>query len=668
MGRNKLFVVLSPLMVAFLLGGSFNAMGRLHRGYLEGEGKIRIGILSKHLRLMQETNPEYAITLTFPKHTEWHNLEKNSRKQRTLLKGLRIFAEPELSNLKKPKRLVVKTLRGKDLPPSLKICGEGYFQCNVNGERRKYPLPLEIKNREKLALFVHERAELYAIDSALAETGSAAAPEMEAVMALAKIILARTEDRRYLKHRDCHFCDLTCCQVYRGRTEHSFSPKSIVENPEEMALYFHASNGGKMFSDSVFSSRAAAKPKPAEYSYNDRKKLSRKLHQNWNRTMNIEELNSILSLNRGRLLDLNYSPASEQMFLIFEEEKVTMAPETFRLKVNRKKGWNFLKSNNYSMTRRGGELLFSGSGLGHGVGLSMEGAIELAELGYSRDEILEHYFPRIKLQRPQSQGFPGQFVILNDEGKILKVSKGVSFLNRKVPPGSVFKVVTSLYLALHRPEMLGHSFHCSGNWNVGGEVINCWQHEGHGETDFNSALSSSCNLFFASLTNEIDQRNFLRFLSRLEEQHGIAFEIDRGYDRAGFAKVLCGLDFEVKVKVRSLVKLACLVNDLISGKATGVFNGLGQEEIDTIKTALHSTFISGTASLGLKEDLRGRAVWGKTGTVMTGTNRHLSYGIFMGGYEDIVMVAIMPRSHGEVCAQNSYRIMCEETAAQDDLR
>ncbi len=608
---------------------------------------------------MEEADARQSITFTFPQGSQWHNLKEDFLKQGNPLRGLKILTEPQQRNSKKQAHFTVKTLSGVNLPHSLKITGEGYFQCMVNGERRKYPLPLEIKNTDEVpAIFVHESPEQYAIDSAIAETGTTAAHQMEAVQALATIILARTKDKRYLKHRDCHFCDLTCCQVYAGLTRGIPFHGGQIENPKEMALFFHASNGGKIFTPSVFNSGAAVKPKPAEYSYNDRQSLSQKLHQNWSCSMNLEEINSILNLNHGQLVSLNYSPSSEQIFLFFQQGKVTMAPETFRLKINRRKGWNFLKSNNYSLTREGERVVFTGSGLGHGVGLSMDGAIELAEMGYSRNEILEHYFPGIKLSRPRGKGFPGQFVLLNASGDILEVTKSMSFLNRRIPPGSVFKVVTSLYLALHRPDILDrYSFHCPGKWQTSGEVITCWESRGHGETRFNRALSSSCNLFFASLVNEIDQRAFFRFLKRLEEHYEIAFEVSRGYDRAGFAKLLCGLDFEVKVRVQSLVRLTVLLKNLSLGKAEGFLKGLGGDDMDKIMTALRHTFISGTASLELQKDLPGERFWGKTGTVMTGTNQHISYGIFMGGYEDLSMVSIMPRSHGEVCARNSLRVM-----------
>ena len=45
-----------------------------------------------------------------------------------------------------------------------------------------------------------------------------------------------------------------------------------------------------------------------------------------------------------------------------------------------------------------GLWLFDGGGFGHGAGLSQAGAIDLASRGWSRQQILEHYYPGTVLQ------------------------------------------------------------------------------------------------------------------------------------------------------------------------------------------------------------------------------------------------------------------------------
>ena len=43
-------------------------------------------------------------------------------------------------------------------------------------------------------------------------------------------------------------------------------------------------------------------------------------------------------------------------------------------------------------------MAFEGGGFGHGVGLSQSGAIEMAELGFSYEQILNHYYQNAKLK------------------------------------------------------------------------------------------------------------------------------------------------------------------------------------------------------------------------------------------------------------------------------
>ena len=72
----------------------------------------------------------------------------------------------------------------------------------------------------------------------------------------------------------------------------------------------------------------------------------------------------------------------------------------FRYAIDRRLGWQQIKSNLYSIKRQGDTWLFSGRGLGHGVGLCQVGAERMGRMGSSSAQILSTYFPgtRIALQ------------------------------------------------------------------------------------------------------------------------------------------------------------------------------------------------------------------------------------------------------------------------------
>jgi len=61
---------------------------------------------------------------------------------------------------------------------------------------------------------------------------------------------------------------------------------------------------------------------------------------------------------------------------------------------------NFIPSNLFTINKLSDDLwLLRGGGFGHGVGLSQSGAIEMAKLGISYDQILYLYYRDAKLKK-----------------------------------------------------------------------------------------------------------------------------------------------------------------------------------------------------------------------------------------------------------------------------
>ncbi|HXW15285.1 MAG TPA: SpoIID/LytB domain-containing protein [Terriglobia bacterium] len=65
----------------------------------------------------------------------------------------------------------------------------------------------------------------------------------------------------------------------------------------------------------------------------------------------------------------------------------------FRYALDRRLGWEQIKSNLYTIQRQGDLWVFTGHGLGHGVGLCQAGAEQMARRGSSTEYILGTYFP-----------------------------------------------------------------------------------------------------------------------------------------------------------------------------------------------------------------------------------------------------------------------------------
>ena len=83
-------------------------------------------------------------------------------------------------------------------------------------------------------------------------------------------------------------------------------------------------------------------------------------------------------------------------------------------------------------------------------------------------------------------------------------SSNSSLLNRATqgayPPGSVFKIVTTLaYLRSENGNLDNFTYTCDGSITVDDHTISCYDGEEHGTEDFETAFAESCNSAFANL-------------------------------------------------------------------------------------------------------------------------------------------------------------------------
>ncbi len=77
----------------------------------------------------------------------------------------------------------------------------------------------------------------------------------------------------------------------------------------------------------------------------------------------------------------------------------TMSGYNCWLEMGRALGWSSMPSTRYAFSRKSDSLQITSSGAGHGVGLCVWGAMDLAERGKTFKEILLFYFPTCHLQK-----------------------------------------------------------------------------------------------------------------------------------------------------------------------------------------------------------------------------------------------------------------------------
>lgn len=649
---------------------------------LDSEPMVTVHILSKQFRLLKAGQLK-TITMSLMNESDVIGDGKRLMHGKIItfqaLKG-KVYASIDSQPLPGSGSLLISNSSGTGLVTV--ICGK---------ENRRYPLPMTlVMENDDIHVYIRERLNQYVLDSALAEYSGEYWNEKEGILALAHVIRARYFfSQKVRQHRDSDFCDLTHCQVYRGRIDsnYTFDDAWVIDHSKlKHNLFFHSECGGVTLERSIFgieeASPGSAVASVRDWLYREGIPLCSPKKERWERIIGNEELQHIL-FPRGKdnTVDaIDYDRKLMKIRIRSGLDVIVQPVETFRLKVNRIKGWNYLRSNNFTVTRTQAEsgslFVFKGSGLGHGVGLCQKGAIGLSRLGYSRYEIVEHYYPDVSLVNYAQETvspYVSYCVFDIDSGKVLYSSNGPGFVKRRVPPGSIFKVIAALYLAAERPDIFNeYSYDCSGtNKNDSAMPYHCWKPKGHGTIRIRDALCNSCNLYFASLHKVVSEEKFRKFFRDFCTTLGIHAVMPAITGKDQWAQCIAGLDFRFSFTIGDMITLARYLHDQQSGEQYMIRKGVSVPDRgkDTIFAALQDTFIRGTAAGKLKPygpscnsrlidtwtrkhaSTEPDGMWGKTATVIDGTNKPMSYGLFLGGRGKRGIIVVLRKGNGALSAR-----------------
>jgi len=272
------------------------------------------------------------------------------------------------------------------------------FQLFADNSTRLYDDDLLISLREDKTLWLINEVELehYVAGVVQAEAGIAKNGEFYKVQAVA----VRTYTLQNLeKHAEegYQLCDQTCCQVYKGRCANTEIMISTSKTAGQVltdtagnliTAVFHSNSGGQ----TANSEDVWGKSLPYLRSVNDPYSVSQTSYS-WTKTLSKSEWLDYLKKN------FNY-PVSDAR----EVAKVTHFTQSSRQvfltgniglrKIREDLG---LRSTFFDISEQGDKVVFSGRGFGHGVGLSQEGAINMARQGFSYTDILKYYYLGIRI-------------------------------------------------------------------------------------------------------------------------------------------------------------------------------------------------------------------------------------------------------------------------------
>jgi SpoIID/LytB domain protein len=199
-------------------------------------------------------------------------------------------------------------------------------------------------------------------------------------------------------------CDTTHCQVMRAATEITrraaqlTAGRVLLHQAQPATVFYSAWCGGRSeLASDVW-------PGAVDYSSVRHEDDACRDEPSWSNEIRVQDLERALRAagHRGdRLRDLRIVQrnASGRVTRIRADGFTPneLSGNDLRMAVGRIVGWQQLKSTAFDVRRTGSGYRFSGIGFGHGVGLCVVGAGNRAARGDTAAQILEFYFPTLKV-------------------------------------------------------------------------------------------------------------------------------------------------------------------------------------------------------------------------------------------------------------------------------
>ncbi len=236
-----------------------------------------------------------------------------------------------------------------------------------------------------------------------AEVGLSRPPEYYKVQA----IICRTYTLSHLRRHemeDFNLCDKEHCQVYKGISKKSLELNKAVQKTAGIVMVdndfmlitaaFHANCGGQTVnSEDVWNKKLdylrsikdtfCLRQKSAVWS----KEIS---SEKWAEQMH--KLCHDYQADEDSLLKNN-----DASFLQFSRKRSYLINEHCDIPLKDIRNSLGLRSTYFNAVHKNGQILLSGRGFGHGVGLCQDGAIRMSKLNYSYKSILHFYYQNVSI-------------------------------------------------------------------------------------------------------------------------------------------------------------------------------------------------------------------------------------------------------------------------------
>lgn len=209
-------------------------------------------------------------------------------------------------------------------------------------------------------------------------------------------------------------CGLTHCQLYRGMNcEHpqtdaavrSTAGLMLMHNGKLVPAPYHSTCGGKT-TDGLYSGH---KPEPflapVKDSYKGKVCCFDSPHYTWKGVTSPENIREALRMDGiridalisdAKIADTDKSGRAVTIKLV-GDKTFSVSGYNLMMAVGRHVGYNRIRSTLFTIRKSGTKLVFTGRGLGHGMGMCQWGARGMAKEGCTYKEILKHYYPKCSI-------------------------------------------------------------------------------------------------------------------------------------------------------------------------------------------------------------------------------------------------------------------------------
>ena len=241
--------------------------------------------------------------------------------------------------------------------------------------------------------------EKYIVGVVAAESGYRATDEYYKVQAIIARTYALFNKNKHHKEK-FDICNGTHCQVYHGVIKNKKIEKNVlatrnmvvVDSAEQLiAATYHSNSGGQTMN--------AIDVWGVDYPYlksvKDDFSLNYK-YVDWEKT--IDSADWISYFIKYGSLDPSDSQLVNRLMNFRQTERLALIDSTLIIPLTQIRKDFKLKSTFFSIKKDGRKAILQGKGFGHGVGLSQIGAMEMAKIGFTCEEIIHFYYHHVLIK------------------------------------------------------------------------------------------------------------------------------------------------------------------------------------------------------------------------------------------------------------------------------